>query len=200
MPRPEVPPVVAAPVVQSRKADIVPPAPPLTVPPASVPAVALPPVPELPSPLRTPSARVRVAFDDETAFLLAASLIPLKDTPSPEPFGVGLDGVERGSEIFAFDHAGMRFFLSTLKSQEASVSRTGTILLGKQESIKHRNVHEHLVNALRPRSLVLPAEAGTVVFGKHDLVRRVDFRRECPVRNPAYALHTEHLAGPCVRR
>ncbi|MBK7257460.1 MAG: GvpL/GvpF family gas vesicle protein [Ignavibacteriae bacterium] len=146
--------------------------------PAPAPAPAEPYVPDPPSPLHTPSVRVRIAFDEQTAFVLAAGLISLQDTPSPHAFGVGVDGVERGSEIFAFDHAGMRFFLSTLKNQEASVSRTGMLLLGKQESIRHRNVHESLVNTLRLRSLVLPAEPGTVVFGRNDLLRRVDLRRD----------------------
>jgi hypothetical protein len=162
---------VPAKKVAPPKADPPPPPPVLEVIPEIV-AVPEPP----PSPLRNPGARVPVVFEDDTAFVLAASLIPLQDSSSLVPFGAGVNGVEQGSEIFAFDHAGIRFFLSPLKSQEASVSRTGVLLLGKQESIRHRNVHERLVNALRPDALVLPAEPGTVVFGRHDLVRRVDFR------------------------
>ncbi len=192
-PVPKAPPVAVAkePVAAPSPAPHVQPPPPRepkrSAAPAPIPVPARPkpaPVaieaaaPEPPSPLRTPSARVRVSFDDETVFVLAAALISLQDTPAPDPFGTGAPGVERGSEIFAFDHAGMRFFLSTLKSQEASVSRTGMLLLGKQESIKHRGAHESLVNALRVQSLILPAEPGTVVFGRNDLVRRVDFRRD----------------------
>jgi hypothetical protein len=89
---------------------------------------------------------------------------------------IGGEGVERGSEIFAIDHAGIRFFLSLLRNPEAGISKAGMLLLGKQESIKHRGVHERLVNALRLQSLILPAEAGTVVLGRQDLLRRVDFR------------------------
>ncbi len=164
------------------------PAPPVPAPPAAVPTpapavvpppppVRIAPAPELPrSSIADPTVRVPVTFETDQAFVLAASLIPLHETPSPAPFAVGMAGVEQGSDVFAFDHAGIRFFLSGLKSQEASVSRTGVLLLGKQESIRHRHVHEQLVNALRLHALILPAEAGTVVFGRHDLVRRVDFR------------------------
>lgn len=115
-------------------------------------------------------------FERERAFVLAASLIPLQDTPSRDPFKLGGEGVDSGSELFAIDHAGIRFFLSTMKNPDAGVSKAGMLLLGKQESIKHRSVHERLVNGLRLQSLILPAEAGTVVLGRDDLARRVDFR------------------------
>ena len=126
--------------------------------------------------MQGPATRIPIPFEDERAFVLAAALIPLQDTPSKDPFKIGGEGLEPGSEIFAIDHAGIRFFLSTLKKPEAGVSKAGMLLLGKQESIKHRGVHERLVNVLRLQSLILPAEAGTVVLGRQDLMRRVDFR------------------------
>jgi len=116
------------------------------------------------------------SFDEQLAYVLAASLIPMFDSPSVTPFsldGIGLDG---GTDLFALDHAGMRFYLSLLKDQDASVSKSGMLLLNKQDTLKHRAQHERIINTLRVSSLIIPAESGTVVRGKADLLRRVDFR------------------------
>lgn len=143
--------------------------------PLPVPAPPPPPVP--PSPAASiPGKREPFAFQDERAFVYAATLIPFNDRPSPEPFLLGGTGAGNGSPLFALDHAGMRFYLSILPDQSAGVSKGGMLLLGKQESLKHRAVHERIVNGLRLHSLILPAEAGTVVRGRDDLARRVDFR------------------------
>jgi len=115
-------------------------------------------------------------FEDERAYVIAASLIPLNDSPSSHPFRIGGDGLDEGTELFAVDHAGMRFYLSLLNNQDASVSKTGILLLNKQDTLFHRGNHERLVNMLRVRGMILPAESGTVVKGNDDLVRRIDFR------------------------
>ncbi|MBP1656578.1 MAG: hypothetical protein H6Q31_1179 [Bacteroidetes bacterium] len=108
--------------------------------------------------------------------MLAASLIPLNDSPSSRPFHAGGPGFDEGTELFAVDHAGMRFYLSLLNNQDASVSKTGILLLNKQDTLQHRGNHERLINNLRVRGMILPAESGTVIKGKDDLVRRIDFR------------------------
>jgi hypothetical protein len=115
-------------------------------------------------------------FDEERAYVLAASLIPLNDSPSSTPFQIGGPGFDAGTELFGLDHAGMRFYLSLLANQDSSVSKTGMLLLNKQDTLRHRGLHERLINALRLRGAILPAESGTVVRGKDDLIRRVDFR------------------------
>jgi hypothetical protein len=115
-------------------------------------------------------------FEDERAYVLAASLIALNDFPSSTPFRVEGTGLDEGTELFAVDHAGIRFYLSLLSNQDASVSKAGTLLLNRQEALRHRGCHERLINTLRMRGLILPAESGTVVRSREDLIQRVDFR------------------------
>lgn len=117
-----------------------------------------------------------VQFDEDRAYVLAAGLIGMQDTPSAEPFTLPEPGLDEGSSVFAFDHAGMRFYLSHLKNPEASVSKSGMLLLSKAETLRHRLLHERLINTLRLHGTILPAESGTVVRGRDDLIRRVDFR------------------------
>ncbi|HSQ74741.1 MAG TPA: GvpL/GvpF family gas vesicle protein [Bacteroidota bacterium] len=130
--------------------------------------------------MRTPGSSVfghtPFPFEDQRAYVLAASLIPLNDSPSSRPFHVGGPGFDEGTELFAVDHSGMRFYLSLLNNQDASVSTNGILLLNKRDVLRHRGDHERLINKLRVRSMILPAESGTVIKGKDDLVRRIDFR------------------------
>lgn len=100
----------------------------------------------------------------------------MHETPSAEAFIVDDQGLEEGTSVFAMDHAGMRFYLCPVKSPEASVSKAGMLLLGKQDGLRHRGIHERLVNRLRLQGTILPAESGTIVRGREDLIRRVDFR------------------------
>ncbi len=108
--------------------------------------------------------------------MLAASLIPLHESPYSTPIALGGSGFDEGTQLFAIDHAGMRFYMSALKNQDSSVSKAGMLLLNKQDALRHRGRHERMINTLRLRSLILPAESGTIVRGKDDLVRRIDFR------------------------
>jgi hypothetical protein len=78
--------------------------------------------------------------------------------------------------MFAFDHAGMRFYMSELNPDVFSVSKNGMLLLNKTDSIRMRCLHEQIVNRLRLNGLMLPAEFGTAVLGREDLLRRVEFR------------------------
>jgi hypothetical protein len=146
---------------------------------AQTPKEPLPP-PSVPSPAKPAGSsifgRKPFPFEDERAYVLAASLISLNDFPSSAPFHVEGAGFDEGTELFAVDHAGIRFYLSLLSDQDASVSKMGVMLLNKQEVLRHRVRHERLINMLRMRGLILPAESGTVVRGRDDLVRRVDFR------------------------
>jgi hypothetical protein len=123
-----------------------------------------------------PGVRVPFNFDDQASYVHAVSLIPLTDSPSPEPFLLEEQGLDKRSNIFAVDHAGMRFFLSELNPDSYNVSKNGMLLLSKQDSLRLRGVHEHAVNVLRQYGTLLPAEFGTVVLGRDDLSRRVEFR------------------------
>jgi hypothetical protein len=133
---------------------------------------------ELPA-LPTPKAlqrRESYQFEDQQSYVHAVSLIPLSDSPSPEPFIIDARGLDHRARMFVFDHAGMRFFMSELNADVFSVSKNGMLLLNKTDSIRMRGVHEQIVNRLRLHGLVLPAEFGTAVLGKEDLSQRVEFR------------------------
>lgn len=115
-------------------------------------------------------------FEDQQSYIHAVSLIPLSDSPSPEPFILDGRGLDQRARMFAFDHAGMRFYMSELNPDVFSVSKNGMLLLNKTDSIRMRGMHEQIVNRLRLNGLVLPAEFGTAVLGRDDLLRRVEFR------------------------
>jgi hypothetical protein len=115
-------------------------------------------------------------FEDQQSYVHAVSLIPLSDSPSPEPFIIDGRGLDQRARMFVFDHAGMRFYMSELNADVFSVSKNGMLLLNKTDSIRMRGIHEQIVNRLRLHGLVLPAEFGTAVLGKDDLSQRVEFR------------------------
>jgi hypothetical protein len=115
-------------------------------------------------------------FEEQQAYLHGVSLIPLRDSPSPAPFLIEGQGLDRRSRMFAVDHAGMRFYLSELNQDSYSVSKNGLLLLNKTDSMRLRGWHESILNRLRIHTTLLPAEFGTAVLGKDDLARRVEFR------------------------
>jgi hypothetical protein len=55
-----------------------------------------------------------------------------------------------------------------------NVSRTGMLLLNKQDSIRLRAVHESILNDLRVHGVLLPFDFGTVALGKDRLLDKID--------------------------
>jgi len=120
--------------------------------------------------------RTTCTFEDELGYVHAVSLIPFADALSAEPFLLDESGLEDEHHVMVVDLTGLRFYLSLIRTDAPSVSKSGLLLLAKQEALRLRYDHERVVNNLRMRGSLLPAEFGTVVRGRDELLRRVEFR------------------------
>ncbi|MBI5471138.1 MAG: GvpL/GvpF family gas vesicle protein, partial [Ignavibacteriae bacterium] len=77
-----------------------------------------------------------------------------------------LKGIDDTNHIFALDTNGLRIILSKIRPERLTVTKSGILLLNKQESIHLRGVHESIVNVLRTVESVAPFEFGSVIHGK----------------------------------
>ncbi|MGA9115997.1 MAG: GvpL/GvpF family gas vesicle protein, partial [Bacteroidota bacterium] len=128
---------------------------------------------------RTALHRSPVRFTDEDlVYLHAVSSIPPDQPPAETPFMLEEKGIDGRGFAFAMDHGGMRLYLSFLREGFVSVSKTGLLLAGKQESLQLRLSHELILNDLRLHGPLLPMEFGTVARGRDDLLGKLDVRRE----------------------
>jgi hypothetical protein len=123
-----------------------------------------------------PEVREPLDFEDQQSYVYGVSLIPLSDSPSPTAFLLNEKALDQRTKVFAVDHAGMRFFMSELYPDSFSLSKNGMLLLNKTDSLRLRGAHERIVNRLRLKGHILPAEFGTAVLGRQDFARRVEFR------------------------
>ncbi len=115
--------------------------------------------------------------DDDLAYIHAVTMIPENDPPSPNPFMLEEKGIDSKEFAFAFDHDGMRFYLSRVPSS-FSVSKVGVLLLSKQESLEMRGVHESILNDLRLHGIILPFDFGTLARGRDALLSRIEKHRD----------------------
>jgi len=122
--------------------------------------------------LRTPCT----FSDDEYAYLHGVALLSDGDEPSAVPFMLEEKGLDPKSIVFASDYEGMRFYLSKINPSILNISKTMVLLLGKQESLHLRGMHENIINDLRCHGILLPFEFGSVVRGPDDLFSKVDKR------------------------
>lgn len=123
--------------------------------------------------------RTPAKFDDEDiVYVHAVAVIPADETPSVEPYMLEEKGIDSRGFAFAFDYEGMRFYLSKILPDVMSISKTGILLLGKQESLQARGTHESILNDLRMHGSLLPFEFGTIARGKDDLQGKVDAHME----------------------
>lgn len=122
--------------------------------------------------LRTPCT----FSDDEYAYLHGVALLSDGDEPSAGPFMLEEKGLDPKSFVFASDYEGMRFYLSKINPNVLNISKTMVLLLGKQESLHLRGMHENIINDLRCHGILLPFEFGSVVRGPDDLFSKVDKR------------------------
>jgi hypothetical protein len=137
------------------------------------------PEPEEEEELGTVAERIhqrRVPYDlaeDDIIYLHAVANTPEGDAQA-FPFMLEDRGIEGRDVAFAFDYRGLRLYLSTIRRLTANVTRAGVLLLGKQESMHLRGVHEGILNDLRLHGTLLPFEFGSVVRGKDELMTLVD--------------------------
>ncbi len=123
--------------------------------------------------------RTAVGFgDDDIVYVHGVTRIPGKETPSDHPFMLEEKGIDGKGFAFAFDYEGMRFYLSKVLPNVMSVSKTGVLLLGKQESMQARGAHEAALNDLRLHGILLPFEFGSLSRGRDDLMTKIDAHRD----------------------
>ncbi|MDL1892963.1 hypothetical protein FBQ87_08740 [Sphingobacteriales bacterium CHB3] len=83
-----------------------------------------------------------------------------------------LRGIDATGQMFSFDLWGLRLYVSKVQKEELSVTRSGMLLLNKEDSLHYREEHEVIVNVLRNEEMILPFEFGTIVRGKEELIRK----------------------------
>lgn len=124
---------------------------------------------------KPPQRRTPVTLEsDEIYYLHAFSQIPLDEKPANQPFSMEEKGIEDKEFTFCLDRGGLRFYLSRITGRNMNVSKTGVLLLSKQESMRLRGVHYAILNDLRAHGVLLPFAFGTVAQGKDDLFARID--------------------------
>jgi hypothetical protein len=116
--------------------------------------------------------------DDDIIYVHGVARIPEREQPAEEPFMLEEKGIDGRSFAFAFDYEGMRFYLSKILPSIMSVSKTGMLLLGKQESLQARSAHESALNELRLHGILLPFAFGSLARGKDELMGKVDAVRD----------------------
>jgi hypothetical protein len=114
--------------------------------------------------------------DEDYLYVHGVSMVPEVDSASREPFMLEEKGIDARGFAFAIDYSGLRFYLSKINPDQMSVSKTGVLLLGKQESIQTQGIHESILNELRGHGVLLPFEFGTVVRGTDELLTKIDDR------------------------
>jgi hypothetical protein len=82
-------------------------------------------------------------------------------------------GIDEKNFLLIVEQAEVRCYVSKLNQDYSRVTKSGVLLLSKEESIKLRALHEEILNRLRCRETVTAFEVGTVVLGKEELARRI---------------------------
>ncbi len=146
---------------------------------AGVPSPEIPAaVPEIPLPLtRNNLVKIPVELDDnDWIYLHGVASIPFEERPSPKAFMLEEKGITGKDFAFALDRGGLRFCLSRIGARSLNVSKTGILLLNKQDSIRLRGVHASILVDLRAHGVILPFDFGTVALGIDDLHSKIDER------------------------
>ena len=111
--------------------------------------------------------------DDDLVYVHGVMAIPEHEVAADTPFMLEEKGIDPKQFAFAFDYEGLRFYLSKAPPT-LNVSKAGVLLLGKQESLDLRGVHESTLNDLRLHGTFLPFEFGTLARGKDALLGKID--------------------------
>lgn len=112
--------------------------------------------------------------EDDIVYVHAVAVVPEGEASSSKAFMLEEKGIEDKDFAFALDHRGLRFYLSKIHTRSSTISKTGTLLLNKRESIMMRGRHENILNELRAHGVLLPFEFGTVARGKDELLEKID--------------------------
>jgi hypothetical protein len=91
---------------------------------------------------------------------------------------------------------GLKVIFAIVSHDRFPMTTTGTLLLGKEESVKLRSLHEATVNSLQVAECVVPFVCGTLVTGKHELLAMVDSCTDEWKKR----LHNEHASQQLMLR
>jgi hypothetical protein len=91
---------------------------------------------------------------------------------------------------------GLKVTFAIVSHDHFPMTTTGTLLLGKEESVKLRSLHEATVNSLQVAEGVVPFVCGTLVTGKHELLAMVDSCTD----EWRKRLHNEHTSQQLMLR
>jgi hypothetical protein len=121
-----------------------------------------------------PLQRIPVQFtNDDAVYLHAVTRIWQGDEPAQLPFALSYQGIDGRTPVFAVDHDGLRFYLSKIDTTSMNISRTGELLMGKQETIHLQGFHQVILNELRSHGTLLPFEFGQVAQGRREFEEKV---------------------------
>jgi hypothetical protein len=120
---------------------------------------------------------MRIPFqydEDDVVYVHAVTIVPIDEKSEARPFMLEEKGLDSKEFAFALDRGGLRFFLSRLDRRSISVSKTGLLLSGKQDSLRLRGVHESVLNDLRAHGVLLPFEFGAIARSREELIGLID--------------------------
>jgi len=112
--------------------------------------------------------------ESDHVYLHAVCHIPEGEEPSPHPFMLEEKGIDQQTFAFAFDYHDLRLYMSTFLPAQMAISKTGVLLLGKQDGLQLRGVHQNILNELRIHGVILPFEFATIGLSRNELVHRLD--------------------------
>jgi hypothetical protein len=129
--------------------------------------------------------------DDDWLYFHGVSPLSGSEEAAPKPFMMEEKGIDNREFAFALDRGGLRFYLSKIVPGSINVSKNGTVLLNKPDSLRLRGVHAGILNDLRVYGVVLPFEFGTVALGKSHLLNRIDGNLSDMARAVVELAHTK---------
>lgn len=84
-----------------------------------------------------------------------------------------IKGIDTSHPIFEYRWKGHTFFISKTSTDSLTLTSSGVMLLGKQESETLRAKHEEILNTLRVDKRIVPFTFGAVVRGKEELMKKL---------------------------
>lgn len=138
-----------------------------------VPEVSGPPDQPVVSTPASPSRTPCLIEEDAYLYVHGIAFLPDAESASSGAFLLEQKGIEGRDPAIAFEQDGLRVYLSTFHARSMNVSKTGTLLLSKSESIQMLQVHARVLNDLRTLGTILPCAFGTVARGKADLLEKI---------------------------
>jgi hypothetical protein len=87
---------------------------------------------------------------------------------------IGVQGIDKNSDILLMDNGDIRVFLSPLQKENYTFDKTGKPTLTSQRSSQIRFEHERIVNILRAEEVLLPVPFWSIVQGHGEALRIIE--------------------------